>query len=130
MSRKQRSGRVGSTVTFIIAGVILFVMLSGAVYVLRQHGEQARKEQAIAAYDKQQADDKKAADDAARKASEAKADGESSDTASISGDEDVLTAELPITGPTAIVEEMIGGGFLAASIINYLLSRRNLSRSL
>ena len=53
MNEIRRTNQGGSIVTFIIVGVILAFALVGSVYYLRQHGEQVRKDQAIAAADKQ-----------------------------------------------------------------------------
>lgn len=111
-------------VSFVIVGVILTIGLIGTVYVLKQHGEQVRKEQAIAAYDKQQADQKNT--ETADKSTVVNTGdiGESND--STSGN----AQELPTTGSNFAVSELFGVGLLAAVIVGYQASRRNLARSL
>lgn len=127
MSKIRRSNQIGSTMTFVIVGIILTIGLIGTVYVLRQHGEQVRKEQAIATYDKQQVDKKTAED--AKKAAVAKSDNSKSGN---TGNAIVVSAaeELPTTGPGNVSAEIIGLGLLTITTISYLSSRRNLLRSL
>lgn len=120
---KMRSSQKGSTMTFVIVGIILTVGLIGTIVVLRQHGEQVRKEQAIAAYDKQQASKK--ATEVAEKTSATKSDNTNSDT------ELVNTAdELPTTGIKNVITDVLGLSLLTMSIMGYLLSRRSIVHSL
>lgn len=120
-----RSRQRGSTMTFVIIGIILTAGLIGTVFVLRQHGEQVRKEQAIAAYDKEQADKKSAED--AKKAAVAKTDAaKSTDNGALVN----AAEELPATGPKNVIIEVLSLSLLTISIMSYLLSRRDLARSL
>lgn len=120
-----RSRQRGSTMTFVIIGIILTAGLIGTVFVLRQHGEQVRKEQAIATYDKEQADKKSAED--AKKAAVAKTDAtKSTDNGALVN----AAEELPATGPRNVIIEVLSLSLLTISIMSYLLSRRDLARSL
>ena len=121
---KMRLSQRGSTMIFVIIGIILTIGLIGTVFVLRQRGEQVRKEQAIATYDKQQAGQK--ADDVAKNTTTAK-----SSSAKSNNTEVVNTAnELPTTGTKNVVTDVLGLSLLVMSIMSYFLSRRNIIRSL
>jgi len=127
MSEIRRTNQGGSAIIFIIVGIILTVGLIGSVYFVVQRGEAVRKEQAIATYDKEQAD-KKAAEEA-KKSEETNTSGIGNlniDTPETS----VLSSELPVTGPEFILSNLLGAGLLTITIVSYLTSRRNQARSL
>jgi len=111
----------GSATAFLVIGIILTISLIGSVYVLNQHGEQVRKEQAIAEYDKQQIANKKT-DTPSDTATNSNGTKEATQVAS--------TQELPTTGPGSIVDELLGAGLLSAFAIGFLLSRRELAHTL
>jgi hypothetical protein len=120
----RRTNQGGSATTFIIIGIILAIGLIGSIYFVKQRGEVVRKEQAIAAYDKQQAADK-AATEATNKSGVVNTGEVDNATESSSP-----TQGLPATGPEFIVGELLGAGLMAVAIAGYLSSRRNLIRSL
>ena len=127
MSEIRRTDQGGSIVTFIIVSVILALGLVGGIYALNKHGEQVRKDQAIAA-----ADEKKAASEAAKsestKNSEVVTGGD--DKAS-EGSSAVGNAQnLPATGAELSISGLVGTFLLTASTTGYVSSRRNLMRSL
>ena|SRR5665647_877455 len=127
MSEIRRTNQGGSAMIFIIVGIILTVGLIGSVYFVVQRGEAVRKEQAIATYDKEQADKK--ATEEAKKSEETNTSGIGNlniDTPETS----VLSSELPVTGPELILSNLLGAGLLTITIVSYLTSRRNQVRSL
>ncbi len=124
MRTKRRTNQGGSVATFIVVGLILTTLLVGTIYFLKKHGEQVRKDQAIAAYDKQQADKKTTS------TSSTKTD--SGNETSSDDSSQVLSSpqEMPTTGPELVASELIGASLLTVSMAEYWLSRRNLMRSL
>lgn len=127
MSKIRRTNQGGSAIIFVIVGIILTIGLIGSVYFVVQRGEVVRKEQAIATYDKEQAD-KKAAEEA-EKSEETNTSGIESlniDTTETS----VSSSELPVTGPELILSNLLGAGLMTIAIVSYLTSRRNQVRSL
>ena len=124
----QRTNQGGSVATFIVVGVILVFGLIGTVYFLKQHGEQVRKEQAIAAYDKQQAE-KKSAETKSEENSNTVSSNDSK-TSNSSSDTTRTSQDLPTTGLELAVGELIGVFLLTMTIASYILSRRNLTHPL
>lgn len=118
----RHSAQSGSATTFLVVGIILTIGLIGAVYALNQHGEQVRKEQAIATYDKQQAANKKTETPNVPVDTNSDTTKETAQVAS--------TQELPTTGPESVVGELLGAGLLSVFIVSYLLSRRELAHTL
>lgn len=127
MSRIRRTNQGGSAIIFIIVGIILTVGLIGSVYFVVQRGEVVRKEQAIAAYDKEQAD-KKVAEKADKPEVVNTSDTASSDVNSTGAS--IPTTSLPVTGPEFVLENLFGGGLMTVAVASYLSSILNRSRSL
>lgn len=128
MSEIRRTDQGGSIVTFIIVGVILALGLVGGIYALNKHGEQVRKDQAIAAADKQ-----KAANEAAKSESTNNSEVVTSgdDKAAESSNATVKNAQnLPTTGAELSISGLVGAFLLTVSATGYVSSRRNLIRSL
>lgn len=128
MGKVRLTNQGGSVATFMIVGIILICGLIGAVYGLKQHGDQVRKDQAIAAYEKQQAE-KKASEAKQETSASDSSDNESTGVVSIADDSNSST-ELPLTGPELTVSEYLGLSLLVAVSIAYVSSRRQLSLSL
>ncbi|HPF31332.1 MAG TPA: hypothetical protein PLO25_03440 [Candidatus Saccharibacteria bacterium] len=59
MNKSQRTYRGGSIVNFVVIGVVLSFLLIGGIYLVKQRGEQARKEQVIAELEKQEESEQK-----------------------------------------------------------------------
>ena len=122
MSKIRRTNQGGSAIVFVIVGVILTIGLVGAVYFAVQRGELARKEQAIAAYDKEQADKKAAEESNSSNQTNSSTDESSNvNTTEVA----VSTSELPVTGPEFILSQLIGAGLITVTVASYLLSRRS-----
>jgi len=135
MSKARRTNQGGSVATFIIVTVILAVALTGTVFYIKKHGEQVRKEQAIALYEKQQAEQKVTEEKAS---TETKTD---DSTGSLNVGEvglpenneissNNLTQILPETGPALEFDKILGLGLMAGLVVSYLFSRRHLLRPL
>lgn len=126
MSKIRRTNQGGSVVTFIIAGVILALVLVGGIYALNKHGEQVRKDQAIAAADKERADK-----EAASNVDNSEASSSSDSSVSDNSDESVSTAQnLPATGSELSISALVGMFLLTVATASYASSRRSLARSL
>jgi len=132
MAKLRRLKQNGSTTVFFIVGIILTIGLIGAVFALRQRGDQIRKEQAIATYDKQQA-----AEESSKTSETSDKTTENNDTdvnVATSSEESAVTSvasnELPTTGAAFSVGELLETGVLSIVVVGYVLSRRNLARSL
>jgi type II secretory pathway pseudopilin PulG len=124
----QRTDQGGSIATFVIIGVILAAGLIGAAYFLKQHGEQVRKEQAIAAYEQQQTDEESVKSEGTDKPDVVNTvDSEVPDN---SAEVTAGSQNLPTTGSDLAISELIGAGLLVVFITSYISSRRNLARSL
>jgi LPXTG-motif cell wall-anchored protein len=126
MIEAKRSNK-GSSIVFIIVGLILVVSLVATLYFVNQRGEIVRKEQDIAAYNKSQAD-KNAADEASKTEMVNVGDPNSENNSSLMGT--TKASELPVTGSKNIFGELLGLGLVAATTAGYFSSRRNLSRYL
>ncbi|NCQ54173.1 hypothetical protein COV88_01650 [Candidatus Saccharibacteria bacterium CG11_big_fil_rev_8_21_14_0_20_41_19] len=128
MSEIRRTNQGGSIVTFIIIGAILAVALVGAVYMLKQHGDQVRKDEAIATADRLRADEdvakSKDADNSGANESSGNAvnDGLGSNVTS--------TSSLPATGSKLSMSELVGMFLMTTAFAGYVSSSRSLSRSL
>jgi len=134
MSKIRRTNQGGSIVTFIIVGVILAAGLIGTVYLLKQHGDQVRKEQAIAVSEQQKASEK-TTKEATKSESTNKSGtaGSSKDTTTSTSPEAATTDNsdnLPTTGPESVIGEIVGIYLLTLAVTSYASSRRNLKRSL
>jgi len=129
MSKVRRFKQIGSAVAFTIVGVVLTAALIVSVYFIRQHGEQARKEQAIAAYDKQKTEQ---AAEEANDNDESENEQSSSSSSESTGTETSApsTQELPLTGPASIIGDLLAVGTLTVAVTGYVSSRRNRVRSL
>jgi len=129
MNAIRRTDQGGSVATFIIIGVILALGLIGTVYVLKQHGEQVRKEQAIADSERQQ-DDKK---ETTKPKETDKSDAVNSDeikSPDTSTEVTDTSEKLPTTGPELAIGELVGIYLLAVMMTSYMLSCRNQTRHL
>jgi Flp pilus assembly protein TadB len=130
MSLAKRTNQIGSITGYIFIGVILAFGLMIAVYYVRQHSEQARKDQAIAIYEKQQAD---------KKATETKNQKEPVVVTSDSDSSSKANGQLATTGAAQLMPEtgieigfskLFGIFALTTAIVGYISSRYRLSRSL
>ncbi len=126
MGSNKRTKQGGSVVSYIIVGLILTAGLIGGVYYLKQHGDQVRREQAIAAANQQQ--------QASQSSDKTSGNGTSGGTATGSGGGSTPTSTstggMPTTGPESIVIELVGVYMLTASAVSYASSRRDLKRYL
>lgn len=124
MKITRRSNQGGSAATFIVVGVILILGLISTVHLLKQHGDQVRKEQAIAAYDKQQVDKEATrVKDAGKSGTVNTSDsGVPVSLSKTSG----VSQELPTTGPRQTINKLFGMCLLTVAVTSYMLSRRRI----
>lgn len=125
----RRTDQGGSVIVFVLVGIILAIGLIVSIYLIKQRGEQVRRDQAIAIYEKEQAEKEKA---------------ESKKTPIKTPETPIKTNEinlsdlsdydwssvLPETGPKIDLFEILGAFSLTASIVGYLISKKELTRSL
>lgn len=135
MSEIRRTNQGGSTILVVIIGVILALSLISGAYLLKQRGDQARRDQAIAIVNQQSADESAKKSDAT--ATTASNNSNSANNSSNSATTTTKTTtkgakgeDLPVTGPESSAFELIGVGVITAFMVSYLRSRRTLSRYL
>lgn len=118
---KKRIHQIGSVGSFIVVAIILAVVTVGVITFVQQRAEQARKDEAtkIASGQQQEA------------ANEAAPADTSSDEPAVSGDVGTTPAtELPATGPESDILQVLALGTLGGLAVSYVISRRQLTRSL
>lgn len=127
MSIKRRTYQGGSVVNFVVIGAVLAVLLAGSVYYLKQHGDQVRKDQAIA-----EAEKNKPAETKPENTDNTETNTESNEAANNepSATATNTTPELPTTGPEMTFGNLVGAYLLTVSAVGFALSRRKLIRSL
>jgi uncharacterized membrane protein len=131
----RRTKQGGSVLAFVIIGVILAAGLAGAIYWVKQRGEQAREYQTNIAYEQQQSDEKPTKTDDIRKSEPVTSGGSnksSESTTTTIGADKTETANtqsaLPATGPENVIIESLGACLLAMATTSYVMSRRNLMK--
>src|SRR5680860_547541 len=102
----QRTNQGGSVATFIIVGVILAAGLVGTIYFLKKHGEQTRRDEAIAIYDQQQADKKSVEAENKEKADVVSSD--DSKASDIPSEVTEASNSLPATGFELAIGQLVG----------------------
>lgn len=134
MTVLRRTNQGGSTAVFVVVGVVLLIALVASVYFVKIYGEQARKDQAIATYEKQKSDQAKSEADKKAKESKATEPGvNKSDqvaTTNIPATGVSSTTDLPATGPGMLISQLIGISLMTIAISAYVASRRDLVRYL
>lgn len=128
MNGINRTNQGGSTIAFIIIGLILATGLFGTIYYLRQHSEQVRREQAIAEYEQQQTEKESVTSTEIEPAVEASS---SDENVAVGSSEPAITFQnLPASGAELDLSHLVAVFLLSITISGYILSRRNLARSL
>lgn len=125
---KRRTLQGGSIASFITFGVIIALVFIGSFYYLKIHGDQARKDQAIAQSEKEKAAEKTAQN---QNQSSSNNSEETNPNNQVSESTDTSSAAaIPTTGPELAIGELVGAGALAVSVTSFALSRRRLARYL
>ena len=126
MSKIRRTDQGGSVVGIVIIGVILTLVFIGSIYSINKRGDQIRKDQAIAAADKQAAESEKSKTVVSSDQSKIS----TSESTTNSSVNTVVPQALPVTGTEISVSTMFGAYLLTFASVGYLLSRRQLARYL
>jgi len=127
----KRTNQGGTTLTFIIIGVLLALATVVIIYFVNQHGDRVRRDQAIA-----QAEDQAKKEQAAK--DQAAASSPSNENTGVSGSQtsspDVAVTppapDLPQTGASDDIFSVIPAALLVGVLTAYFSSRRSLQRSL
>ncbi len=135
----KRTNQGGSVQTFLIVAVILTIVLIGAARYVQQHGAQVRRDQAIAAADKQAADNQTATTPltdnqdtgTTQGASSATGTSQQANSATNTEAQVATTNDLPTTGPglSSIVSMAMMGilvGFTTAYVLSLRIAKRPL----
>lgn len=130
MSLMKRTNQIGSIASYIFIGVILAFGLMIAIYYVRQHGEQTRKDQAITIYEKQQADKKATEAENQKKPVAVVSDPDNSNKANGQLVAASTAQLMPQTGIEISIGKLFSIFALTAAIVGYISSRYKLSRSL
>jgi len=139
MRKIYRSNQIGAVGLFALVCIVLVLVLGMSVYSVKTRGDVARKEQAIAIYEKQKQQKNETAknnEDVAASNSESlnkstnslnnqsiKDNPNSADTSSKAN-----SSDLPDTGPNLAWNQILGAGFVVAIFFAYFLSRQDLAR--
>lgn len=132
MVQLKKTNQGGFLQTFIIIAVVLAITIVSVAYFVKNRGETARRDQAIALADQiASSKDSNKTDEGSNPAVAVESNAATvvdDGTKEVSVDE---TENLPATGPAedAIVF-VVELGILSAMVMYYVQSRRNLSRSL
>jgi len=137
----KRTNQGGSILTFIVIAVVLAFGVIGTAYFVKQHGEQVRKEQAIAQADALAKQEAAKSSGTATPATSENKSGSAADTstpaptvATPTPAPSTLTssdqAALPTTGPESDAVQLLAIGLLVASSAAYVSSRRAINHSL
>lgn len=124
----RRINQGGSIASYIVIAVILITGMIGTVYFVNKRGDQARKEQTIAANEKEKTDketkktNEPVKTDTSKDSTEVNSVVESADSSD--------SQDLPATGLELSVVQLIGIYSLTATMTAYVISRRKLTRSL
>lgn len=147
MISSKRTNQGGSVRMFLIVAVILAIVTIGTASYVQKHGEQARRNQAIAQANKQAITDKAATDTASTNADKSTTSGNDATqtaTSSTSGTTEMAqtstvtsadaarqqSSVLPTTGADMSVVRILMVGLLAGFIVAYISSRREQTRPL
>ncbi len=124
MSNKRQANQGGLVTRIVIIGVILALVLVGSVYYLNKRGDQIRKDQAIAAADKQTQEAEKSKTVVSSNKSNTTTKNESSSVTT------TIPEALPVTGPETSINSLIAVYLLTFAVTGYVTSRRQLVRYL
>lgn len=126
MVKIRRTNQGGSTILFGVMLIILILVLVAGFSILKQRGEQARRDQAIATVNQQKKTEsaKKTEKTVPTAENNGNTDKQSSATSASNQD------NLPATGSKFAISEFIGAGLIVTAIVSYKKSRRRLSRYL
>lgn len=125
----RRTDQGGSVTVFVLVGIILAIGLIVSIYLIKQRGEQARRDQAIAIYEKEQVEKEKA--ESEKKPIITPETPVKTNEISLSDLSDYdWTSVLPETGSKIDYLELFRAFSLTASIVGYLISKKELMRSL
>ena len=125
MSKVRRTNQGGSVVGIVIIGVILASLLVGSIYYLNIHGDQVRKEQAIAAAEKQAQEAEKS-----KQVVSVDQSGTVNGATDATSDSGSTPSILPVTGPELSVSGLAGAYLMTYAVVGYFASRRQLVRYL
>jgi len=125
---QRRTNQGGSIVAFIVIGAILFVVLIGSVYALNKHSEQVRKDQTIAANEKQQTE--KNADKSNNSSNSSTAKLSNNKTSTNSSEATSNSKKLPASGTELSAIKLISIYLLASITTAYIISLRKTKHSL
>lgn len=121
MSKTKRTFKGGSIVNFVVIGVILSVLLVGGIYLIKQRGEQVRKEQAIAEYEKQKESEEKN-NTKSEVTDDTTSNSNGSDTGSTVAPSTNESSELPQTGADINIIELAGLFGVTFAMVSCLMS--------
>lgn len=132
MKNLNRSDQGGSAAVFALVGVVLVIGMVALIYTVKIRGNQARKDQAIAAYEQQESKKTKVNDEPV-KVDKSENGIDKHDKSTTPNNDKVntpSTGRLPDTGPSLVIVQLIGVGFLSMMLSACILSRRHLFRYL
>ena len=129
---KERTNQGGSVATFVVVGIILVAVLIGGIYLVNIRGQQARKSQEIATSETQKpvSTGSSTTNTSSNSSNSTQQTSTSSAQEESSASEEATSQNLPTTGVGINWVKLAGVYLLTVSLTAYVLSRRNLARSL
>jgi uncharacterized membrane protein (DUF485 family) len=127
MTKMRQADWGGAVINFIIIAVILLTGVLGTVYLIKQRGNQARNEQAIAQTDTENG---KTNQDQVTDGSEKDASNNNAGQDDSKPSAGQTPTVLPETGMDFSIGGLITAFILSSSFVSYMLSRRELARYL
>lgn len=106
----------GFTISYVFVGAVLMLSLIGGIYLLKNRGEQVRRDKIIVALEKQQ---KSSSNNVTQK--------NSTDKAAVNTDAGIKPDNLPATGVRFDLIRLVGAFLITISVMNYLSSRRQIN---
>ena len=128
----QRTNQGGSVATFVLVGIILVAILIGSIYLVNIRGQQARKSQEIASSETQKVTSSigTTTDNSQNSSSETEKAESTSSTEVNTSTKTTPSENLPQTGIEPSLSQLCGVFLLTVFSAAYILSRKNLDRSL
>lgn len=135
MTMKKRAYQGGSIATFVVVALVLFLGLTGAVQYVKQRGEVARKEQAIANSDDSDESSGESVSNPYGDKNESQDQEEATQVSSLSSPSSASTvatasATLPQGGPSGLASDLLAVFAISTTSTMYYVSVRKAKATL
>lgn len=126
MNMKKRTNQGGSSVAYVVIGIMLTISMAGLMYYIVQKGQAVRKEQAIAVYeDENQDKEKEVLTPQIEVGLGDEASNDSDKTSDNAAAQIEVTDDLPVSGLEIDVNQILATGMISTTLSSYFISRKN-----